>query len=83
MLLERMFEKRSGSSDSEDGFNNILLNMFGGQKTASGETVNERNSLVQPDVFACVNILSDDIASILSFQFINGRRYPPAFNLLF
>ncbi len=64
MLLERMFEKRSGSSDGEDGFNNILLNMFGGQKTASGERVSESNSLVQPDIFACVNVLSDDIAKL-------------------
>lgn len=64
MLLERMFEKRSGSSDHEDGFNNILLNMFGGRKTASGERVSESNSLVQPDIFACVNVLSDDIAKL-------------------
>lgn len=64
MLLERMFEKRSGSSDHEDGFNNILLNMFNGRKTASGERVSESNSLVQPDIFACVNVLSDDIAKL-------------------
>ncbi|MFU2202275.1 phage portal protein [Bacillus subtilis] len=63
MLIDRMFEKRSGSTDI-DGFNDLFVNLFGGRKTASGETVNERNSLVKPDVFACVNVLSDDIAKL-------------------
>lgn len=62
MLIDRVFEKRSGSSEAS-GFNE-LINLFGGRKTASGETVNERTSLVQPDVFACVNVLSDDIAKL-------------------
>ncbi|ARW52678.1 hypothetical protein S100027_00661 [Bacillus licheniformis] len=63
MLIDRVFEKRSDSSEAS-GFNE-LINLFGGRQTASGEKVNERNSLVQPDVFACVNVLSDDIANCL------------------
>ncbi|ATH95168.1 phage portal protein [Bacillus glycinifermentans] len=62
MLIDRVFEKRSDSSEAS-GFNE-LINLFGGRQTASGEKVNERNSLVQPDVFACVNVLSDDIAKL-------------------
>ncbi len=63
MLIDRVFEKRSDSKDI-NGFNDLFLNLFGAVQTASGEKVNERNSLVTPDVFACVNVLSDDIAKL-------------------
>ncbi|MEH6869361.1 phage portal protein [Bacillus safensis] len=62
MFIDRFFEKRSGST-TLDGFSQ-LINLFGGRETASGERVSERNSLVQPDIFACVNVLSDDIAKL-------------------
>ncbi|MGQ8949808.1 phage portal protein [Bacillus altitudinis] len=62
MFIDKFFEKRS-SSTTIDGFSQ-LINLFGGRETASGERVSESNSLVQPDIFACVNVLSDDIAKL-------------------
>ncbi|WP_144472837.1 phage portal protein [Bacillus pumilus] len=62
MFIDKFFEKRSSSS-TIDGFSQ-LINLFGGRETASGERVSESNSLVQPDIFACVNVLSDDIAKL-------------------
>ncbi|KRU14807.1 phage portal protein [Bacillus pumilus] len=62
MFIDKFFEKRSGST-TIDGFSQ-LINLFGGRETASGERVSESNSLVQPDIFACVNVLSDDIAKL-------------------
>lgn len=63
MFIDKFFEKRSNSTSSIDGFSQ-LINLFGGRETASGERVSESNSLVQPDIFACVNVLSDDIAKL-------------------
>ncbi|OUL03418.1 phage portal protein [Bacillus spizizenii] len=66
MFLEGLFSKRS---DEPETWNlasppDWIIDMFGGSKTASGERVSESTALVHPDVFSCVNVLSDDIAKL-------------------
>ncbi|MEC3756593.1 phage portal protein [Bacillus halotolerans] len=77
MFLEGLFSKRSNESDPWNLADppEWIVDMFGGSKTASGERVSEATALVHPDVFSCVNVLSDDIAklSIHTFQKVNGN----------
>nr|MDK7659320.1 phage portal protein [Bacillus subtilis] len=76
MFLEGLFSKRSNESAPWNLADppEWIVDMFGGSKTASGERVSEATALVHPDVFSCVNVLSDDIAklSIHTFQKVNG-----------
>lgn len=62
MLLDRVFEKRSSGTFSDPP--DWLVNMFGGDKTESGERISPQNALSHADVFACVQILADDVAKL-------------------
>lgn len=65
MFLERLFEKRSSKTSwSPSNPPEWVFDMFGGKETASGEHVSEGTALMHPDVFASVNVLSDDIAKL-------------------
>ncbi|OIK22147.1 phage portal protein [Bacillus amyloliquefaciens] len=66
MFLEGLFSKRSNESETWNLANppDWIIDMFGGSKTASGERVSESTALIHPDVFSCVNVLSDDIAKL-------------------
>ncbi|QKJ41714.1 phage portal protein [Bacillus altitudinis] len=92
MLLEGMFSKRSADSDGGWGMSQVpqwVFDIFGGGKTASGEKVSESTSLKHPDVFSCINVLSDDIAKLSVHMFrrlgenISGERDHPVFKLLY
>ncbi|MDO7281731.1 phage portal protein [Shouchella clausii] len=77
MLMERLFEKRSNNpvgSWSPKSVPDWVFDMFGSKNTASGEKVSETTALVHPDIFTCVNVLSDDVAKlpIHMFQKKNG-----------
>ncbi|MBY4605590.1 phage portal protein [Bacillus spizizenii] len=66
MFLEGLFSKRSNEPETWNLANppDWIFDMFGGSKTASGERVSESTALIHPDVFSCVNVLSDDIAKL-------------------
>lgn len=66
MFLEGLFSKRSNESETWNLANppDWIIDMFGGSKTASGERVSESTALIHPDVYSCVNVLSDDIAKL-------------------
>ncbi|MEC1268951.1 phage portal protein [Bacillus vallismortis] len=66
MFLEGLFSKRSNELETWNLANppDWIIDMFGGSKTASGEHVSESTALIHPDVFSCVNVLSDDIAKL-------------------
>lgn len=73
MLLERLFEKRSSNYSLADP-PNWLIDMFGGRETASGEKISETTALIHPDVYACVNVLSDDIAKLPIHTFLKQNE---------
>ncbi|MCC9020935.1 phage portal protein [Bacillus nakamurai] len=71
MFLEGLFSKRSNDEEPWGLANppEWIIDMFGGSKTASGERVSESTALIHPDVFSCVNVLSDDIAKLAVHTF--------------
>ncbi|AIC95448.1 phage portal protein [Shouchella lehensis] len=67
MLIDRLFESRSDppvGSWSPKSVPEWVFDAFGTKDTASGEKVSENTALVHPDIFTCVNVLSDDIAKL-------------------
>ncbi|MEC1437415.1 phage portal protein [Bacillus sonorensis] len=91
MFLEGLFSKRSNEPGrwSPSSVPEWVFDMFGGAKTASGKAVSESTALKHPDVFSCVNVLSDDVAKLsvhtfrqLKGNIVSGMDHPIA-NLLY
>ncbi|TDQ39230.1 phage portal protein [Aureibacillus halotolerans] len=62
-ILNRGTQKRSQTfalNDPHDWF----ANLFGGRETKSGIKVSKQTAWMHPDVFSCVNVLSDDVAKL-------------------
>jgi HK97 family phage portal protein len=86
LFLERLFESRSTEQSwSLSDPPQWVIEMFGGKETSSGERVSEGKALIHPDIFTCVNVLSDDIAKlpIHTFQkkgkrIVSGSDHPVA-----
>lgn len=76
MFLEGLFSKRSNDEEPWGLANppDWIIDMFGGSKTASGERVSESTALIHPDVFSCVNVLSDDIAKLAVHTFKKSKE---------
>lgn len=91
MLIDRLFESRSDSSVGSWSPKSVpewVFDAFGTKETASGEKVSERTALSHPDVFSCINVLSDDIAKLPIHTFqkqndaINSASHHPVSKLL-
>jgi HK97 family phage portal protein len=72
------FTQAIGAGLSLSDFDRVLDAMYGGQPSYTGKLVSQDNSLAVSTVWACVQVLSGDIATIpfIPYRYEKGGRYP-------
>jgi HK97 family phage portal protein len=67
-----------GAGLSLSDFDRVLDQMYGGQPSYTGKLVSQQNSLGVATIWACVNVLSGDIANLpfLTYRYVKDGREP-------
>lgn len=78
MNLVRRAAQQVGAGLSLSDFDRVLDAMYGGQPSWTGKLVSQQSSLAVSTVWACVDALSSDIATLpfLTYRYLNEGREP-------